>query len=107
VPILLQKSLRYAANRDSVLLARIWWGQAMMGRLKSEQAQLFYQFDLNDAVPEVHLVRKIDGALDLSWSGDWLVFRAIFFKISRPRPKSSEFVAVLQKSNASQDSGRI
>jgi hypothetical protein len=42
----------------------------MMGRLKSEQAQLFYQFDLNDAVPEVHLVRKIDGALDLSWSGD-------------------------------------
>ncbi len=39
----------------------------MMGRLKSEQALLFYQFDLNDAVPEDHLVRKIDGALDLSW----------------------------------------
>jgi transposase len=39
----------------------------MMGRLKSEQVQLFYQFDLNDAVPEDHLVRKIDAALDLSW----------------------------------------
>src|SRR5213083_1591054 len=38
----------------------------MMGRLKSEQAQLFYQFQLDDAVPEDHLVRKIDAALDLS-----------------------------------------
>jgi hypothetical protein len=27
----------------------------MMGRLKSEQAQLFYQFKLDDAVPEDHL----------------------------------------------------
>jgi transposase len=39
----------------------------MMGRLKSEQAQLFYQFRLDDAVPEDHLVRRIDAALDLSW----------------------------------------
>src|SRR3954452_5706022 len=30
----------------------------MMGRLKSEQAQLFYQFQLDDAVPEDHLVRR-------------------------------------------------
>jgi hypothetical protein len=39
----------------------------MMGRLKSDQGQLFYRFDLNDAVPEDHLVRMIDAALDLSW----------------------------------------
>ena len=39
----------------------------MMGRLKSEQAQLFYEIQLSDAVPEGHLVRKIDAALDLSW----------------------------------------
>ena len=39
----------------------------MMGRLTSGQGQLFYQFDLNDAVPKDHLVRKIDAALDLSW----------------------------------------
>src|SRR5437879_12100994 len=39
----------------------------MMGRLKSDQGQLFYQFNLEDAVPEDHLVRKIDAALDLSW----------------------------------------
>jgi Transposase domain (DUF772) len=39
----------------------------MMGRLKSDQGQLFYEFHLGDAVPEDHLVRKIDGALDLSW----------------------------------------
>ena len=39
----------------------------MMGRLKSEQGQLFYQFNLEDAVPDDHLVRRIDTALDLSW----------------------------------------
>ena len=39
----------------------------MMGRLKSEQGQLFYQFQLGDAVPDDHLVRAIDAALDLSW----------------------------------------
>ena len=36
----------------------------MMGRLKSDQGQLFYEFCLGDAVPEDHLVRKIDAALD-------------------------------------------
>ncbi|MHC2381467.1 transposase [Bradyrhizobium liaoningense] len=39
----------------------------MMGRAKSDQGQLFYEFHLGDAVPEDHLVRKIDAALDLSW----------------------------------------
>src|SRR3978361_1903337 len=39
----------------------------MMGRLKSDQGQLFYEFHLGDAVPEDHLVPKIDAALDLSW----------------------------------------
>jgi hypothetical protein len=39
----------------------------MMGCLKSDQNQLFYEFRLGDTVPEDHLVRKIDAALDLSW----------------------------------------
>ena len=39
----------------------------MMGRLKNEQGQLFYEFQFSDAIPEDHLVRKIDAALDLSW----------------------------------------
>jgi transposase len=39
----------------------------MMGRQKSDQGQLFYEFHLGDAVPEDHLVRKIDAVLDLSW----------------------------------------
>jgi hypothetical protein len=39
----------------------------MKGRLKGEQGQLFYEFHLGDAVPEDHMVRKIDAALDLSW----------------------------------------
>src|SRR5882762_711196 len=45
----------------------------MMGRLKSDQGQLFYEFCLGDAVPEDHLVRKIDAALDLSWLRSELV----------------------------------
>jgi hypothetical protein len=39
----------------------------MMGRLKSDQGQLFFDFRLGDVVPEDHLVRTIDAALDLSW----------------------------------------
>jgi len=39
----------------------------MMGRVRGDQDQLFYEFHLGDAVPEDHLVRKIDAALDLSW----------------------------------------
>ena len=39
----------------------------MMGCVKSDRGQLFYEFHLGDAVPEDHLVRKIDAALDLSW----------------------------------------
>ena len=34
-----------------------------MGRLKSDQYQLFYEFHLGARVPEDHLVRKVDAAL--------------------------------------------
>lgn len=43
------------------------WGWAMMGRLEHGQAQLFYAFDLEDAVPQDHLARSIAAVLDLSW----------------------------------------
>jgi transposase len=39
----------------------------MMGRLKQDQGQLFYSFNLDEAVPDDHLVRKIAAILDLSW----------------------------------------
>src|SRR5215471_11089695 len=39
----------------------------MMGRLKGNHNQLFYEFDLDDVVPPDHLVRQIDAVLDLSW----------------------------------------
>ena len=39
----------------------------MMGRLERGQAQLFYAFDLEEAVPKDHLVRGIAAVLDLSW----------------------------------------
>ena len=39
----------------------------MMGRRKVGQGQFFYSFDLDKVVPSDHLVRQIDGILDLSW----------------------------------------
>lgn len=38
-----------------------------MGRRNQSQGQLFYEFRLDDAVPDDHLVRKIGALLDLSW----------------------------------------
>jgi hypothetical protein len=39
----------------------------MMGQRAHGQGQLFYAFDLNKVVPPDHLVRQIDGVLDLDW----------------------------------------
>ena len=39
----------------------------MMGRREVRQGQFFYSFDLDKVVPRDHLVRQIDGVLDLSW----------------------------------------
>jgi transposase len=39
----------------------------MMGRRQQGQGQLFYEFRLDEAVPDDHLVRKIRALLDLSW----------------------------------------
>jgi transposase len=39
----------------------------MMGRLNHDQAQLFYSFRLEEAVPQDHLIRKIAAVVDLSW----------------------------------------
>jgi transposase len=39
----------------------------MMGRREAGQGQFFYSFDLGKVVPADHLVRQIDGLLDLSW----------------------------------------
>jgi transposase len=38
----------------------------MMGRQNNDQGRLFYEFCLDEAVPDDYLVRKIDAALDLS-----------------------------------------
>ena len=39
----------------------------MMGRQEIGQGQFFYAFNLDKVVPPDHLVRQIDGLLDLSW----------------------------------------
>jgi transposase len=39
----------------------------MMGRRQDGQGQFFYSFDLDEVVPPDHLVRRIDGVLDLGW----------------------------------------
>jgi transposase len=39
---------------------------SMMGEKSGAQSPLFYQFNLDDAIPADHLLRKIDAVLDLS-----------------------------------------
>jgi hypothetical protein len=39
----------------------------MMGRREGGQGQFSYSFDLDKVVPPDHLVRQIDGVLDLGW----------------------------------------
>jgi transposase len=39
----------------------------MMGRREDSQVKFLYAFDLDKVVPPDHLVRQIDGVLDLSW----------------------------------------
>jgi transposase len=39
----------------------------MMGRRKDGQGQFFYSFNLDEVVPPDHLVRQVDGVLDLAW----------------------------------------
>jgi transposase len=39
----------------------------MMGPSSRDQGQLFYSFDLEEAVPGDHLVRAVAGVLDVSW----------------------------------------
>ncbi len=38
-----------------------------MGRRSQGQGQLFYEFCLDEVVPDDHLARKIKALLDLSW----------------------------------------
>src|SRR5262249_33267019 len=60
-------SLRGGLNRDSVGRDGDSRGRPMMGRREGGQGQFFYEFDLDEVVPADHLVRQIDGLLDLSW----------------------------------------
>jgi transposase len=57
-------------------------GFAMTGRLKNDQAQLFYSFCLEEVVPDDHLVRGIAAVLDLSWVHGELA--PYYPKIGRP-----------------------
>ena len=54
----------------------------MMGRHSRNQGQLFYEFRLDEAVPEDHLVRKIRALLDLSWVYEELA--PYYSEIGRP-----------------------
>jgi transposase len=54
----------------------------MMGRLNRDQGQLFYCFNLEEAVPEDHQVRRIAEVLDLSWVHSELV--AHYSRLGRP-----------------------
>jgi len=53
-----------------------------MGRHSRNQGQLFYEFRLDEAVPEDHLVRQIRALLDLSWVYEELA--PYYSEIGRP-----------------------
>jgi hypothetical protein len=71
-------SLRRLAIRDSVGWREHQREQRMMGRREEGQGQFFYSFDLDKVVPPDHLVRQIDGLLDLSW-----VHRVVYYRASK------------------------
>jgi transposase len=54
----------------------------MMGRRNHDQRQLFYSFNLEEVVPDDHLVRQIAAVLDLSWVYSELA--PFYPKIGRP-----------------------
>ena len=60
-------ALRHRANSDSVVSVLTGTEAVMMGRLDRGQHQLFYAFNLEEVVPQDHLVRGIAEVLDLSW----------------------------------------
>jgi transposase len=62
-----KSNLEAVGESDSVWLTRTFERSAMMGRLNRDQGQLFYCFNLEEAVPEDHQVRRIAEVLDLSW----------------------------------------
>ncbi|HEX2339191.1 MAG TPA: IS5/IS1182 family transposase, partial [Vicinamibacterales bacterium] len=39
----------------------------MMGPAVGRQDRLFYAFNLEERIPDDHLLRRIDAVLDLSW----------------------------------------
>ena len=54
----------------------------MMGERVGAQDRLFYEFDLEVRVPADHLLRRINGVLDLSWLRGEL--RAFYSRTGRP-----------------------
>ena len=61
-----------------------------MGRRNLGQGQLFYEFRLDEAIPEDHLVRKIRALLDLSWV--YAELSPCYSEIGRPsdRPRADD-----------------
>ena len=60
-PMVSKKGLRRPANRDSGDGLIIGDGDgAMMGRQRRDQGRLFYEFRLEDRIPENHLLRRMN-----------------------------------------------
>jgi hypothetical protein len=63
----------------------------MLGRRNQGQRQLFYEFRLDEAVPDDHLVRRIASFVDLSWvysekrlaGKAWMYLAAVVARIGR------------------------
>ena len=80
----------------------------MMGQLKHEQEQLFYEFRLDEVVPGDHLVREIAAVLDLTWvraelASSWPPCRCSACRGSRPHEDAAEDEAEARYARATDD----
>jgi hypothetical protein len=65
--ILLQNTLAFLPNDDSVALMRFAVEAIDDGAAQSRPRRVFYSFRLGEAVPDDHPARAIAAVLDLSW----------------------------------------
>ena len=83
--MLSKKGLRRPPNADSVVGASsAVEGGAMMGRRKRDQGKLFYEFRLEDRIPENHLLRRMNVFATAALDDLHTVLEPYYSEIGRP-----------------------
>jgi transposase len=76
--------LRVKGRLAGALSSAQWEGSAMMGRKDCAQRQLFYEFDLDDMVPEDHLLRRLDVFVTAALADLHEQLKSFYSDIGRP-----------------------